>query len=50
MLKIEKITDKTEELDVNGQGCGNDCVRYYGYGSLTAGCTAVIDAYLTPAW
>ncbi|WP_170936454.1 MULTISPECIES: hypothetical protein [Paenibacillus] len=50
MLSIEKITDKVEELDVKGQGCGNDCVRYEGYESLLDGCDAIIDAYLTPWW
>ncbi|MBU7318322.1 hypothetical protein [Paenibacillus oleatilyticus] len=51
MLKIVKITDKIEKLDVKGQGCNDDCARWSGYsGSKPAGCTVTIDAYLTPWW
>ncbi|WP_155986963.1 hypothetical protein [Paenibacillus durus] len=50
MLKIEKITDKTEELDVNGQGCLDDCLHYSGYSSSSGGCQAYYDAYVTNFW
>lgn len=50
-LKIEKITDKVQKLDVKGQGCNDDCARWSGYsGSNPAGCTVTIDAYLTTWW
>lgn len=29
-LKITKITDKIEELDIKGQGCWDDCTEWKG--------------------
>lgn len=39
-LKISKITDKVEKLDVKGQGCDDDCftVVFLGNQSLLDGC------------
>lgn len=50
-LKISKITDKVEDLDVKGQDCLYDCAHWTGYsGSNPAGCTLTLDQYLTPWW
>jgi hypothetical protein len=46
-LNISKITDKEEILDVQGQGCTDDCTRYTGNQSLGAGCQVRVDCYMT---
>lgn len=48
-LKITKIEDKVEELDVQGQGCWNDCEIWAN--NTTAGknhCERQFTAYNNP--
>ncbi len=46
-LKIEKITDKVEGLDVRGQGCLDDCAEGYWSGNAStsqSGCSYIATA------
>lgn len=40
VLKISKVTDKVEKLDVKGQGCSDDCWTpvFIGNQSVVNGC------------
>lgn len=42
-LEISKIKDQNEKLDVQGQGCWDDCGRFENNTS-TPKCTYVVDA------
>ncbi len=45
-LKVTKLTNKVDGLDVKGQGCLTDCKsrKWVGQNSLDAGCTLVTES------
>ena len=50
-LKLSKITDKIEELDVRGQGCLDDCADWSGNkASDPAGCKVTFSPKITTLW
>ncbi len=42
-LKVTKLTNKVDGLDVMGQGCGNDCKKskWSGKGCYDCGCSKI---------
>lgn len=46
-LSISKITDKEEILDVQGQGCTDDCIHYRANASSAPGCGYYSDCIST---
>lgn len=40
-LKINKLTDKVEALDVRGQGCMDDCAEWLSANPKTNGCVVI---------
>lgn len=50
MLKIEKITDKMEVMDVKGQGCSDDCAKWLSKNAKTSGCVVKFSPEITTLW
>lgn len=49
-LKIKKISDKIEVMDVKGQGCTDDCADWSGNSAAKpAGCTVTFGCKITCA-
>lgn len=48
-LSITKITDKEEILDVQGQGCKDDCVHHKANVTSSEGCGTYADCSLVCA-
>lgn len=47
-LKIKKISDKIEVMDVKGQGCKDDCADWSGNSAAKpAGCTVTFSCKIT---
>ncbi len=50
MLKINKITDKMEVMDIKGQGCNDDCAEWLSANPSTSGCVVKFTPNTSTWW